>query len=127
MTVLSFINTVRGAVGLPDAIAFDLTAAERGSETACVLALALGCQIGAASDPDYDTGTPQLVMRFPSVPLAQCVAAATGCLWADPLPCVLLPDVLADIAACFDDGETINARAWPITPVTVSADLPLAA
>lgn len=117
MTILQFINIVRAALGNPPAVAFDLSDAEPGSESECVLALALGCEIGAASDPDYDGGAPQFVMRFPSIPLAQRVARATGCVWCEPLPCVLLPDTLADIVAGFDDGAAIDSTAWYRTPL----------
>lgn len=117
MTVLQFISAVRFTVGLPPTVGFDHSRARRGSETDCLLALALGCEIGAASDPSVDDGVPQLVMRFPSIDTARKVAATTGCAWCKPLPAVLLPATLADIAVAFDDGLRVDAHTWGALPV----------
>jgi hypothetical protein len=127
MTILKFINIVRHELGLPPAAGFEVGQAERGSESSCVLALAMGCTIGAASNPDLEDGTAVYVMRFPSTDTAIRVAAATGCDWCEPLPSVVLPAALADIACAFDTGEPINPRGWAREPIDSFAAMEMAA
>lgn len=97
---LRFVNLARAAMGLSPLASLPFAAAERVSEHACVLALALRAEVGASDEPSWNE---YFVARFGDPVTAGLVGAATGRRFNDRGE-VLLPEELANLAVGFDGG-----------------------
>jgi hypothetical protein len=116
MSVLGFVNDIRGLLGCDALPWIWLAGTEQDDETNCIVANALGVPVGASDHDDWDSDS-TWVMHLPSAAIAEMIGLATGLDWrADPAE-VALPEELIDLAvsyhfAAVEGDELGRLTAW---------------
>jgi hypothetical protein len=114
--LLDFVNQVRYAQHMAPLGSLTVRGAHAGDEEGCILAQAMGCGVGGASDRDWEAKG-RWVLMLPDVETARAVARVTGEDWRPGLCEVALPELVLDFAVAFyfdlveKDGFG-RARSW---------------
>jgi hypothetical protein len=111
ISVLEFINRVRGACGKEPFVHVPLLGTRADDEEGDVLAAALELSVGRSNNKEW-AARDGWVMRFDDVAVAKRVAHALGVEWVAEPPEVRLPDALVDLSVSQHYAVVEDEEGW---------------